>query len=210
MKTIETPTIICGQVPEFDINGFTASHLIFDQSHYATIWAKCRFNGKLQEMHLIVSFEKLNDILRFSGKKGEEILLAMVDKMMLNTAPPYMLDFKELLGTDAIFTNIKLKVNEVSNDNILSTDAKCCLINEVWPINIIEQAKNLEQHGKDFQSTAILSESLMIQSMHQLADRYLYYLGLLELELSEEAAKSRAQLSDIRLFVMAKNAAQIA
>jgi hypothetical protein len=192
--------------PDFDINGFSATHIIFDNSNYATIWAKCRIANKLQEVHFVMSFDKLNDLMRFSGVHGEKILLRMVDEMMQCAEPPYMIAFKDIITTEVAFTAVRLKVsatNMISPSQAFTND--CLFVEEVWPINIIQQAKNLVQHAKDFKSITVVSDAVLHTSLMQLKDMYGFYLGLLELDIAETACRNKASLTDDRLFAMAKS-----
>lgn len=192
--------------PEFDINGFSATHIIFDNSHYATIWAKCRIANQLQDVHMILSFDKLNDMMRFAGANGEKILLSMVDEMMQKTQPPYMIVLKEVIGSDIAFTSVRLKVSKGYMENVhLQSTRECLFIEEVWPINIIHQAKNLAQHTKDFQNISVVSDSVIHTSLSQLKEMYTYYLGLMELDIAEASCRVKANLEDDRLFAMAKS-----
>ena len=153
--------------PEFDINGFSATHIIFDNSHYATIWAKCR---------------------------------------MQKTQPPYMIVLKEVIGSDIAFTSVRLKVSKGYMENVhLQSTRECLFIEEVWPINIIHQAKNLAQHAKDFQNISVVSDSVIHTSLSQLKEMYTYYLGLMELDIAEASCRVKANLEDDRLFAMAKS-----
>jgi hypothetical protein len=192
--------------PDFDINGFSATHIIFDNSNYATIWAKCRIANKLQEVHFVMSFDKLNDLMRFSGVNGEKIILHMVDQMMLSTAPPYMIALKDVISAEVAFTAVRLKVT--ATDMISPSQAyisDCLFVEEVWPINIIQQAKNLAQHTKDFKNLNIVSDAVLQTSLLQLKDMYGFYLGLMELDIAETSCRNKASLSDDRLFAMAKS-----
>ncbi len=196
--------------PDFSINGFSATHIFFDNTEYATIWAKCRVNNQLQDVHLVVNFSVLNDMMRFSGTQGEKILLSMVEEMMSKKEPPFVVVLKDIIGQEAIFTSVKLTVCQAANLAELPADdvATCYFIQEAWPINIIQQAKNLITHKRDFAGGQIVSQEVINTSLQQLSSMYNYYLGLQQLELSETACRYRAQLADDRLFTMAKNAYQ--
>jgi hypothetical protein len=192
--------------PEFHINGFSATHIIFDNSNFATIKAKCRIDNQLQHVHFILSFDKLNDIMRFSGENGEKILLSMVDEMMCKSDPPYTVVLKDVLGVECAFTSIRLKISSnFTQDMHTMQEANYFIVEEVWPINIIQQAKNLAQHTKDFSNINVVSKGVLQTSLGQLKNMYQFYLGLLELDIAENACRLKANLLDDRLFAMAKN-----
>jgi hypothetical protein len=190
--------------PEFDINGFSATHIIFDDSNYATIWAKCRVANVLQDVHLMIGFDKLNDLMRFSGANGEKIVLSMVDEMMHKTTPPYKIALKDIIGSDVAFTSVRLQVSTVKLTT-MPANTVCLYVQEIWPINIIQQAKNLAQHTHDFKNIRIVSDAVIQTSMLQLKEQYGFYLGLLELDITDASCRAKANLSDDRLFAMAKS-----
>jgi hypothetical protein len=192
----------------FEITGFSASHIIFDKSNYVTLWAKCKLHSQLTNVHLIFTYNQLNDLMRFNGEQGEQILLAMIDEMMTAKQPPYMLDLKKTLGKEPVFTTCKLTLSPMLLQASKGNEA-CYLVADIWPINIIQQAKNLIQHAHDFDVPPAINRSLINTSLNQLKEMYNYYLGLLELDIRDEAAREKANLHDVHLFEMAKSAARI-
>jgi hypothetical protein len=192
-----------------EITGFSATHIIFDDSNYATLWAKCAINNILQDVHLVFSFAQLNDLMRFNGQQGEDILLAMIDEMMTSKTPPYLIDLKKVLGLEPVFTTCKITLDELEFTPSLK-DKNCYIVADLHPINIVQQAKNLLEHARNFEmpKTSIAINKILIKntSLLQLKDMYKYYLGLIELDIKDDAAKEKANLLDDRLFAMAQNA----
>jgi hypothetical protein len=188
---------------QFTFNGFSVSHITFDHSHYATLWAKCSIDQKLVDVNLIFPFQHLNNLMRFSGSIGETIQLAMIDEMMTAVTPPYQIILQNILGHDAIFASCNITATQAISTDQMYENALCLVVNDVTPISIIQQAKNLSTVVKHFPEASIVTKGNNTTSLEQLKKMYNYYLGLLELDIKEDAAKDKAQLTDHRLFVMA-------
>jgi hypothetical protein len=186
-----------------EISGFSVSKIIFDEGDFVTLWVNCRLQNKIQETHLVLSFAKLNDILRFSGEDGEKILLKMLDIMMFASRPPYVLDMLQDFESEIIITSCKLQISPLVNV-YYTLQENCFLVDIIWPINIIQQAKNLKQHLQDFNSAKVIQQGN--NNSQQLRKMYAHYLGLLELDIIETVARSRAHLTDGRLFQLAEMA----
>jgi hypothetical protein len=191
----------------FHVTGFSASHIIFDKSNYVTLWAKCQIDHSLTDVHLVFSYAQLNDLMRFNGTQGEQILLAMIDLMLSAKQPPYMLDLEKTLGKIPVFTTCSLTLAPFLMHQI--SMHTCYIVSDVWPINIIQQAKNLVLHARYFDVTPTINKTIGNESLAQLKDMYGYYLGLLELDIRDEAARDKASLHDAHLFAMAKSAYNI-
>jgi hypothetical protein len=204
-------TPIVSTANQFEITGFSASHIIFDESNYATVWAKCKIDHQLQDVHLVFDFENLNDLLRFSGDNGEKILLRMIDEMMNAKQPPYILDTKSIFGKEAVFTCCKLSISKLESQDaaLRGENIACYLVNNIMPISIVQQAKNLIHHVKDFDNTVMINNQIMNVCVSQLQEMYKYYLGLIELDINDDSARERAQLSNPQLYQMAMQAYKI-
>jgi hypothetical protein len=190
---------------EFYINGVQIEKIIFDDTDFVSVQVKARLNQNLQHLHLLLTIDKFNDWMRFNGNKGEQIILAMVDAMMAANQPPYVLHIKEMLGNQTAFTTCKLSLQKIEDTN---TIASCFIVYDIHPINIIQQGKNLTQHLKDFGTVEVNNAHLLHNGFTQLSEQYKYYLGLLELDIKESAARHKSALIDDRLFAMAKSAYQ--
>ncbi len=185
------------------ITGFSIEKIIFDEGNYVTLWVQCRLHNVLSSHHLVMPFAQLNDILRFSGPMGEKVLLKMLDIIMFTNKPPYVLEIATDLQCEVVITSCKLKVNNMLHENQLVPD--CYYVQEVLPINIIQQAKNLHQHLLDFKC-AELTAKQQENNLDALSKMYMHYLGLIELDIKETVARDRAKLVDTRLFKMAQSA----
>jgi hypothetical protein len=189
------------------ITGVCISHIIFDDSDYVTLWASCRLGGAIKQVHLVGSVRHMNDILRYSGSKGEEILLGMADAILHSPEPPYVVALKQLLGHVAVLTSCRLDVLPAQeNEATTNKGHNVYWIERVEPLSQLQQAKNLAQHIRDFGTADAVTINTKQQciDLANLAKKYNYYLGLLELDINEDAARNKSGLVDERLFEMAK------
>jgi hypothetical protein len=188
------------------ITGVSISHIIFDESDYVTLWCACRINGRLQSVNLSGSVRSVNDMLRYSGSKGEEIILGMADAMLNSGEPPYVVNLRQLIGHHAVLTSCRLSLLPAMDPEDKTRDTQCWWIDDVQVLNQLQQAKNLAQHIRDFGSADAIFVNTTPSKINlaELAAQYHYYLGLLELDINEDAARSKSGLHDQRLFEMAK------
>jgi hypothetical protein len=194
--------------PNLSSTGLCISHIIFDDSTDVTLWAKTRIDGELQTVHLVTAISTLNDILRYSGAKGEQILLAMADSLIHNENPPYVVVLKQLLGHDAVITSCKLhliKADDIAPETLPAGTPPCWWIDNVTPLTVIAQAQHLNQHIKDFGDADVVNVVTEHYKLNvtQLAKQYQYYQGLLQLDINDDAAREKSGLTDDRLFKVA-------
>ncbi len=195
------------QTANVNVNGFQIQKIIFDDSNFATLWVSARIENCLKESHFVIPFNLLNDLLRFCGNTGEKVLLKMLDIMMLSSKPPYVLDIASDLDMELVITCVKLKLEHLWGALNEAPCENCYLVQEVSPINLLQQAKNMQQHVRDFK-TEIIETNTQHNNLEQLCTMYGYYLGLLELDIKESAARSKAKLSDPRIYSLAAIAHQ--
>ncbi len=189
---------------DFVITGVQLKKIVFDDSDIISVWVNARVQDSIKFIHLLFSMHQLNDWMRFSGEKGEKTIISMADIMMQSNNPPYVLDIEKLLLNDNVFTTCKLSVQNLNTNG----ETLCFVVYDVMPINIIQQSKNMATHIKDFGSADKLNSKILHQGFSQLCEQFKYYLGLLELDIKDIAARHKANLQDERMFFMAKNAYQ--
>jgi hypothetical protein len=191
--------------PQLHITGMRINEIIFDESNFARIKGEALAENELHSITLCMEFGQLNDYLRFSGEAGDTALQAMVDALENTETPPYSIDVAALLGKKNIFTQCEITITATP---ISTSLLEYYEVVELNPINLIQQSKNLQVHLKHF-GFAQLTQQLKdkpVKSMAHLRTQYAYYLGLLELDIREDAAREKAQIVDERLFNMAKKA----
>lgn len=191
--------------PQLHITGLRIHEIIFDDSNIARIKGDAFAANELHTVSLCMEFSQLNDYLRFSGEAGDTTLQAMVDALINTEKPPYAINVAAILGKKNIFTQCEIVINALPISTSLDSYFQ---VVDICPINLIQQSKNLQIHLKHF-GYAQLTQQLNTnpaKSITNLRSQYAYYLGLLELDIRDDAAREKAQIVDERLFKMAKKA----
>ncbi len=183
----------------FNVTAFQAQRILFDDSDLVSMEVRCRIQDQIMETILLFTFSKFNDLLRFSGSCGEKLQLLVADKLWSNEEQPYCIDIKH---ANLIFTTCAIDISYLIED-----DNSCFSAEEVMPISFLQQAKNLRVNIKDFNDVQLQKDTLLNNALQEVATAYRYYLGLMELNLNENAAREKAGLANEKLFKMAYHAA---
>ena len=160
----------------------------------------CRIGEQLTLTTFMFTFGKFNDLLRFAGESGEKLQLMVSDKLMGIEEKPYIIDLKE---TPIVFTTCNLELSY-----LVAEDDSCFSVDEVIPLSLIQQAKNLRSNMADFKDVTLHNETSLNLALKEVATLYRYYMGLKELNLSEEHAREKAGLCNEKLFKIAYHAAK--
>ncbi len=184
----------------FKVTAFQAKRILFDDSDLVSMEVRCRIQDQIVETVLLFTFGKFNDLLRFSGSCGEKLQLLVADKLWSNEEQPYCIDIQH---ANLIFTTCAIDICY-----LIEEDSSCFSAEEVMPISFLQQAKNLRINIKDFNDVQLQKDTLLNNALQEVATAYRYYLGLIELNLNENAAREKAGLVNEKLFKMAYHAAQ--
>lgn len=180
---------------DFEVKSFSATKVIFDDSDLVSVQVKCLFNEALIDTHFLFTFSVFNDLLRLSGQVGEDLQYMVSDKLLSNEPVPYII---ELDSTRFVFTTCELSLSFLVAD-----DCSCLSVENVKALSITEQAKNLKSNITFFRSAKLSTKQPQHAILNQLVDMYKYYEGLLELEVSEDYARSTAGLQNDFLYKLA-------
>lgn len=180
---------------DFKIQSFGASRIIFDDSDLVSLDVKTRIDGQLLETTLMFTFTKFNDLLRFSGEIGEKLQLTVSDKLMSTDEKPYIIDVS---NEPFVFTTCSLDICY-----LIEGDDSCYSVEDVTPISFIQQAKNLRINIADFNDVHLQKEATLNLALNEVATLYRYYIGLKELNLSDDHAREKAGLKNDKLFKIA-------
>jgi hypothetical protein len=183
----------------FKVDAFSTSKIIFDETDLVSLNVKCRVNNIFSETTLLFTFSKFNDLLRFSGVVGEKVQLKVSDKLLSNEEQPYIID---LINEQIIFTTCALELVY-----LLEGDCTCFCVEEITPLSFLQQTKNLRTNMRDFHSVELKNDFQQNLTLIEFAQMYFYYKGLIELNISENAAREKAGLQNDKLFKMAYCAA---
>lgn len=141
-------------------------------------------------MDFVTDFETLNQLLRLSGKTGDDIQMHLVEKMEGEWVEPMVVDIESIYGRPLLLDRCRLKVyhpQEEDAEGRLTVDKNCLFIDEALPLlekkTIVKVRKNLYRENLD-------------KCLQLLASAYKLYLGYVELELDEATARQKAELED--------------
>ncbi len=189
-------------IADYNVQGFSASRIIFDDSDLVSMDVSCRIGLKLIRTTFMFTFSKFNDLLRFSGESGEKLQLKVSDKLVSNEAMPYIIDLQQ---EPLVFTTCRLDLTY-----LLAGDDSCFSVEEVLPLSLVQQARNLRMNIADFRHVHLQQDSPLNAALLEVATLYRYYMGLKELNLSDEHAREKAGLKNEKLFRIAFHAAKSA
>ncbi len=189
-------------IADYNVQGFSASRIIFDDSDLVSMDVSCRIGGKLIRTTFMFTFSKFNDLLRFSGESGEKLQLKVSDKLVSDEAMPYIIDLQH---EPLVFTTCRLDLTY-----LLAGDDSCFSVEEVMPLSLVQQARNLRMNIADFRHVQLQQDSPLNAALIEVATLYRYYMGLKELNLSDEHAREKAGLKNEKLFRIAFHAAKSA
>lgn len=185
---------------DFSATAFRATRILFDNSDLVSMEVECRVEGHMQGTTFLFSFSRFNDLLRFSGESGERLQLRVSDKLVSDEQQPYLIDLKE---EPIVFTTCRLDLNY-----LIEADRSCFSVDDVMPLSLVQQARNLRINTSDFGGVNLQSDTTLNAALREMATLYRYYLGLRELNLSEEHAREKAGLRNDKLFRIAYHAAK--
>ena len=173
---------------------------MFDDSDLVSVQVQCRIGNELKDSTLLFCFSHFNDLLRFSGSSGDRLQMQVCDQLLGSGEQPYTV-FPE--AQYAVFTTCELKLSY-----LIEGDDSCLHVDELRPLSLIQQAKNVRAIYNDFKEVHIENRQSMNHSLREIASMYRYYAGLLELNLKESAAREKSGLQNDRLFRLAFQASR--
>jgi hypothetical protein len=182
------------------IDAVKMNRVVFDHSDVVSLDATFRWNGELITSTLLFSFSMFNDFLRMSGQAGVLLQDAVCDQLLGNDQPPY---FIELSASPMICTTCQLELH-----HLIAGDTSCFSVENLGPVSFLNQTMNLKNNIRDFGQQHIARRSLLRNAIHDLASLYRYYTGLMELNVTEHAARCKAGLLNEKIFKLAYYAAR--
>lgn len=181
------------------LNAFKADKIVFDESDLVSIDVSYKSTDQWKKTSLLFSFKQFNDLLRFSGKIGEKIQLLVSDKLLFAKEKPYIIFLEK---ETCVFSSCELKLCF-----LIADDISCYSVEEVLPISYLQQIKNLRKNISDYSDVHINNQHSIKNTLAEMASMYRYYIGLKELNLTDETARIKSGLQNEQLFKLAKIAA---
>ncbi|MBL7771342.1 MAG: hypothetical protein JNM95_00620 [Chitinophagaceae bacterium] len=185
---------------DFSINAFMATQVIFDDSDLVSVSCTCRIQNQLKHTTLLFTFATFNDFLRHSGSAGAQLQDIVCKKLLGNEQPPYLISLQD---KPLVFVQCKLELAY-----LIAQDDSCLSVEAVKPISFLQQAQNLRHNIKDFGPMTLNMNTVVQHALEDLSSLYRFYLGLKELNLTDEAARTKAGLQNDKIFKLAYYAAK--
>lgn len=179
------------------IDRLKMGQIIFDHSEWVTIWGAVETEGCFRPMNIVISFDMLNRLLRFSGKKGDDVQMKLVERLEQGTEEPSIVDLEKIFGGPVELAQCRLMAyhpRQQLRDGSVQEDLSSLFVENVQPL--LEQKRLLRRPRN--QARQELDECLQM-----LAQAYELYRGYLELDIDEEEALQKAGLEEELTYKMA-------
>jgi len=172
------------------------SQIILDESNYLTFWGNIRKEDGWHRCDFITNYDVLNDMLRYGGHQNDGIQMSIVQHLEDMRNIPEVIDLEAGRGEAVGFDNLTFQFSRPRLQQhgkwIEYTEGECYYITKVAPKPAVETAQEPQQQID--QCLALLGKS------------YELYLGYLELEFEDAAARLEANLTDDLKYTMAYHA----
>ena len=172
------------------------SQIILDESNYLTFWGNIRKEDGWHRCDFITNYDVLNDMLRYGGHQNDGIQMSIVQHLEDMRNIPEVIDLEAGRGEAVVFDNLSFQFSRPRLQQhgkwIEYTEGECYYITKVTPKPAVETAQEPQQQID--QCLALLGKS------------YELYLGYLELEFEDAAARLEANLTDDLKYTMAYHA----
>lgn len=169
--------------------------IILDESNYLTFWGQIRRADGWHRCDFITNYDVLNDMLRYSGHQNDGIQMSIVQHLEDMRHIPEVIDLEATRGEVVVFDNMSFQLSRPRLQQhgkwIEYTEGECYYITKVTP----QPARETTVH-----------EQQIDQCMALLGKSYELYLGYLELDFEETAARQEANLTDDLKYTMAYHA----
>ncbi|WP_212000134.1 hypothetical protein [Chitinophaga sp. HK235] len=174
--------------------------IIMDDSNYLTLWGHVQQDGVWYPCDLVTTYEVMNTMLRYSHEKNDAVQMTIVKKLEDMRHIPEIIDLEAELGNAVVFDNMLFYLSRPEHHEweICAEDA-CYFIQKVVAMPVVPPPPP---------ARADLTEK-MEQCLQTLRNNYDLYLGFIEIELEDEAARIKAGLADDLSFSMAYYAWQL-
>jgi hypothetical protein len=171
------------------------SQIILDESNYLTFWGNIQREDGWHRCDFITNYDVLNDMLRLGAHQNDGIQMSIVQHLEDMRNIPEVIDLEAGRGEAVVFDNLSFQLSRPRLQQhgkwIEYTEGECYYITKVTPKPAVEVPAHEQQID---QCLALLGKS------------YELYLGYLELDFEDAAARQEANLTDDLKYTMAYHA----
>lgn len=166
--------------------------IILDDSNYLTFWGHIQKEDGWHRCDFVTNYEVLNTMLRHVQDMGDTVQMTIVQKLEDMRQIPEMIDLEAELGAAVVFNNMNFYISRPGRREqgnwVEFTDGECYFIERVAAIPVV----NPPHYGQQIDSC-----------MEILYKSYELYLGYMELDFEENAARQKADLADDMKYTLA-------
>ncbi|MFY0253445.1 hypothetical protein ACDQ55_05750 [Chitinophaga sp. 30R24] len=189
------------------VQAISIGQIIMDDSNYLTLWGQVQQQNQWYSCDFVTTYEVMNSMLRFTQDKHDAVQMTIVKKLEDMCRTPDIIDLEAELGAAVVFDNLIFYVkkpnlrHEDGAENY--ADEACYYIERAVPLPVAPQLPVVTPGPGDDRNEKM---DYCIQWLH---DAYNLYLGFIEVELGDGAARIKAGLENDHKFSMAYYAWQL-
>ncbi|MBC9933918.1 hypothetical protein [Chitinophaga qingshengii] len=182
------------------MQAISVGQIIMDDSNYLTLWGHVQQDGVWYPCDLVTTYEVMNTMLRYSQEKNDAVQMTIVKRLEAMHQVPELIDLEEELGGAVVFDNMAFYMSRPEHHEWeICADDACYFIQKVVVMPVTPPVPP---------ARAALTEK-MEECLHTLRAKFDLYLGFIEIDLEEEAARLKAGLADDLSFSTAYYAWQL-
>ncbi|RFS23845.1 hypothetical protein DVR12_08115 [Chitinophaga silvatica] len=183
------------------VSAISIGQIILDDSNFLTLWGHILLdNGTWKSCDFVTTYEVMNTMLRYSLERHDSVQMMIVNKLETMCRVPDMIDLEAELGGVVIFDELMFQLKRPSLELEVYTENECYFIESV--------SQTCTNKASDTITPNDVAAALEC-CVQLLSDTYNLYLGYMEVELGDEAARKKAGLEDDNRFSMAYYAWQL-
>jgi MoaA/NifB/PqqE/SkfB family radical SAM enzyme len=185
MKHTNTATVTTSQA-------ISIGQIILDDTNYLTFWGHIQKEDTWQRCDFITTYEVLNTMLRYVQDRSDAVQMTIVQKLENMEQIPDMIDLELELGKAVVFDNMHFRLTRPGHREdgnwVEYTDGECYYIEQVTPLPSAKAPHYVRK---------------IDHCMDMLHKSYELYLGYIELDFDEDAARKKADLTDDLKYTLA-------
>jgi MoaA/NifB/PqqE/SkfB family radical SAM enzyme len=166
--------------------------IILDDSNYLTFWGHLQKGDGWHRCDFVTSYEVLNTMLRHVKDRSDAVQMTIVQKLENMRQIPEMIDLEAELGSAIVFDNMNFRLTRPGyreeGNWVEYTKGECYFIEDASPLT----PQKTKQYVKKID-----------HCMDVLYQSYALYLGYMELDFEEDAARQKADLTDDLKYTLA-------
>ncbi|PUZ22037.1 hypothetical protein GA0116948_1223 [Chitinophaga costaii] len=192
MKTLHTNTATY-------YNTISITQVIMDASNYLTFWGQLQTEAGWVDCDFVANYDVLNQMLRHQAPQSDQLQMIIVEKLEdMRQRPdqiPEIIDLETILGGPLTFHKMTFQLSrprvKQQGTWVEYTGERCYYIQQIMPLAAPAPTPKAAYTQQIDHAITLLSQ------------RYALYLGYLEIEFDEVAAREEAGLQDDHKYTMA-------